>query len=225
MKLFKEQMARMIDHTNVRPYATVDDVKRLCEEALKYRFWSVCVNPPYVPLAAKLLKEAGVRVCSTISFPLGASITEVKVFEARKAVEAGADELDVVMNIGAFKSGDYEFVKKDIEAVVGSSGGSLIKVIIETGYLNNEEITAASRIAEEAGARFVKTCTGFGPRGVTTHDIEVIRRAVSRKVGVKASGGIRTLKDALAMVEAGAERIGTSASVAIIEEAEEGPIP
>lgn len=221
MKLSRRQIAKMIDHTNVRPYATVEDVRRLCEEALKFSFWSVCINPSYVPLAARLLKGTEVKVCAAISFPLGASMTEVKVFEARRAIEGGAGELDVVMNIGAFKSGNYELVKRDIEAVVGSSGGSLVKVIIETGYLSDEEIAAASRIVEEAGAGFVKTCTGFGPRGVTPSDIEIIRKAVSHKIGVKASGGIRTLKDALAMVKAGAERIGTSASVAIIEEAEE----
>jgi len=222
MEISGKKLARMIDHTLVKPNATKDDILRLCEEAKRYGFGCVCVNSFYVPLAVKLLKRTDVKVCSTVGFPSGAVLPEVKALEAKGAVEMGAHELDMVINLGALKSGDYETVKRDIETVVEAahSNGNkvIVKVIIEAGYLTDEEKVMACQIAKEAGADFVKTATGFA-RGATVEDVKLMRRTVGREMGVKAAGGIRTLKDALAMIEAGANRIGTSSGIAIIEEA------
>jgi len=212
----------MIDHTLVGPTATKEDVLRLCKEAKKYGFGCVCVNPVYVSLAARLLKGTKVKVCSTVGFPFGTTLPEVKAFEARKTIESGAHELDMAINVGALKSGDYERVKRDIEAVVDaarSHDNIVVKVIIETGRLTDKEKVAACRIAKEAGADFVKTSTGF-VMGANAEDIKLMRGAVGEDMGVKASGGIRTLEDALAMIEAGANRIGTSHGVAIMEDFE-----
>jgi len=222
MEISGKKLARMIDHTLVKPNATKDDILRLCEEAKRYGFGCVCVNSFYVPLAVKLLKRTDVKVCSTVGFPFGAVLPEVKALEAKGAVEMGARELDMVINLGALKSGDYETVKRDIETVVeaANSNGNkvIVKVIIEAGYLTDKEKVMACRIAKEAGADFVKTATGFAG-GATVEDVKLMRRTVGREMGVKAAGGIRTLKDALAMIEAGANRIGTSSGIAIIEEA------
>jgi len=222
MEISGKKLARMIDHTLVKPNATKDDILRLCEEAKRYGFGCVCVNSFYVPLAVKLLKRTDVKVCSTVGFPSGAVLPEVKALEAKGAVEMGAHELDMVINLGALKSGDYETVKRDIETVVEAahSNGNkvIVKVIIEAGYLTDEEKVMACQIAKEAGADFVKTATGFAG-GATVEDVKLMRRTVGREMGVKAAGGIRTLKDALAMIEAGANRIGTSSGIAIIEEA------
>jgi deoxyribose-phosphate aldolase len=211
----------MIDHTLIKPTATKDDVSQLCKEAEKHGFGCVCVNSAYVSLAKQLLRGTDVKVCSTVGFPFGASLPEVKAFEATKAVENGAREIDMVMNIGALKSGDYETVKRDIETVVdvkrSCDGDLVIKVIIETGYLTDEEKVIACKLAKEAGADFVKTSTGL-VGGATVEDVRLMRETVGRDVGVKAAGGIRTLKEALAMIRAGANRIGTSTGVAIIEE-------
>jgi len=210
----------MIDHTSVKPHATRDDILKLCEEAKRYGFGCVCVNSFNVPLAVKLLEKIDAKVCSTVGFPFGAVLPEVKAFEAKGAVEGGARELDMVINLGALKSGDYKTVKRDIEAVVevarSTSSGVIVKVIIETGYLTDEEKVAACKIAKEAGADFVKTSTGFAG-GATVEDVRLMRKTVGKKIGVKAAGGIRTLEDALAMIGAGANRIGTSSGVSIME--------
>jgi len=221
MEISEKQLAGMIDHTLVKPNAMRDDILILCEEAKRYGFGCVCVNSFYVPLAVKLLEKTDVKVCSTVGFPLGAVLPEVKALEAKRAVEGGAQELDMVINVGALKSGDYERVKRDIETVVEAAHSNsrevTVKVIIEAGYLTDEEKVAACRIAKEAGADFVKTSTGFAG-GATVEDVKLMRRTVGREMGVKAAGRIRTLEDALAMIGAGANRIGTSSGVAIIEE-------
>jgi len=210
----------MIDHTLVKPTAAKKDIKKLCREAEKHGFGCACVNPTYVSLATQLLKETDVKVCSTVGFPFGATLPEVKAFEAWRAVENGAREIDMVINLSALKSGDYEAVRKDIEAVADvkrSHGDLTVKVIIETALLTDEEKVLACKIAKEAGADFVKTSTGL-VGGATVEDVQLMRETVGKDMGVKAAGGVRTLKDALAMIRAGANRIGTSTAVAIIEE-------
>lgn len=214
----RKTLASMIDHTLLKPTAEKKDVVELCRQAKEHGFASVCVNPWFVKLAADELKGTGVKVCTVIGFPLGANTTETKAFEAKKAVEDGAGEVDMVINIGALKSGDHEYVKNDIAAVVSASGDALVKVIIETCFLTDEEKVTACRLAKEARAGFVKTSTGFGTGGATVEDVALMRKTVGDKVGVKASGGVRSLKDALAVIEAGANRIGTSSGVKIIEE-------
>ncbi|AIU69222.1 deoxyribose-phosphate aldolase [Thermococcus eurythermalis] len=218
------EIARYIDHTNLKPYATKEDIIKLCDEAIQYGFYAVCVNPYRVKLAKDYLsgKGADVRVASVIGFPLGATPTEVKVFEAKKALDDGADELDMVINIGALKDGDYEYVKRDIEEVVkvAHEKGAKVKVIIETCYLTDEEKVKACELAKEAGADFVKTSTGFGSGGATVEDVRLMRKVVGPEMGVKASGGIRTYEQAVAMIEAGANRIGTSSGVKIVEGAQ-----
>jgi len=221
MKISRQKLAKMIDHTLIKPTATKNDVEKLCKEAEKHGFGCVCVNSIYVSLAKQLLRGTDVKVASTAGFPFGSSLPEVKAFEARKALENGASEIDMVINVGALKSRDYKTVKRDIEMVVDvkhSHGNDLvIKVIIETGYLTKEEKVMACKLAKEAGVDFVKTSTGF-VGGATVEDVKLMRETVGRDMGVKAAGGIRTLKEALAMIEAGANRIGTSTGVAIIEE-------
>lgn len=220
MELSRQQLAKIIDHTLIRPTATKNDVEKLCKEAEKYGFGCVCVNSMYVSLAKELLRGTDVKVCSTVGFPFGATLPEVKAFEAEKAVEKGAQEIDMVINLGPLKSGDYKTVKKDIETVANvrrSYRDLMIKVIIETGYLTTQEKIVACRLAKEAGADFVKTCTGLAG-GATVEDVKLMRETVGKDMSVKAAGGIRTLKEALAMIEAGADRIGTSTAVAIMEE-------
>lgn len=220
MRILKKDLAKMIDHTSVKPTATEGEVVKLCEEAKKYRFGSVCVNPTYVSLATRLLKGTDVKVCSSVGFPFGVTLPEVKAFEARRAVENGACEIDMVINIGALKSRDYETVKRDIEAVVDVKryqNDVIVKAIIETGCLTTEEKVMACKLAKEARADFVKTSTGFIKGGATVEDVRLMRETVGEDMGVKAAGGIRTFEQALAMIEAGANRIGTSAGVAIIE--------
>ena len=219
--LTKEQLAKLIDHTLLKPDATKDDVKRLCEEAKKYGFWSVCVNPTYVSLATDILGDSDVKVCSVVGFPLGANTPEVKALEAERAVDDGASEIDMVINVGALKSRDYESVKEDIRKVVESAKArkdTVVKVIIEAGLLTEDEKVLACRLVKESGADFVKTSTGFNAPGATVNDVKLMRSAVGSDFGVKASGGIRTYRDAAKLVEAGANRIGTSTGVAIIEE-------
>lgn len=220
MAISRSQLAKMVDSTLLKPPATKDDIEKLCREAEKHGFGCVCVNPIYVSLATKLLKGTEVKVCSVIGFPFGSTLPEVKVFEARRAVEDGAREVDMVINIGALKSGDHGTVKQDIEMVVDLKrlySDLIVKVIIEAGYLTREEKVMACRLVKEAGADFVKTSTGI-VGGATIEDVQLMRKTVGSDMGVKAAGGIRTLKDALAMIEAGANRIGTSSAVAIIEE-------
>lgn len=220
MKISRRQLTKMLDHTLVKSDATKDDVERMCMEAEKYGFGCVCVNPTYVSLATQLLKETNVKVSSTVGFPFGVTLPEVKAFEAWRALENGAREIDMVINLSALKSGDYETVRKDIEMVVDVKRlyrDVTVKVIIETGLLTDKEKVLACKIAKEAGVDFVKTSTGlFG--GATVEDVRLMRKTVGREMGVKAAGGIRTLQQALAMIEAGADRIGTSTAVAIIKE-------
>jgi len=219
MEISKKQLAKMIDYTQIKPTATKNDIEKLCKEAEKYGFGCVCVNSMYVSLANQLLKGTDVKVCSTVGFPFGVTLPEVKAFEAKKAVERGAQEIDMVINIGALKSGDHGTVKKDIETVVNvkrSHSDLVVKVIIETGYLTTQEKIMACRLAKEAGADFVKTSTGL-VGGATVEDVKLMRKTVGKNMGVKAAGGIRTFKEALTMIEAGANRIGTSTGVAIIE--------
>jgi len=221
MSLSRRELAKMIDHTLIRPAATKDEVIRLCWEAEKHGFGCVVVNPTYVSLARHVLEATDVKVCSTVGFPIGAGLPEVKAFEAEKVVELGAEEIDMVMNTSALKSKDYGAVKEDIQAVLRvkkSNPNVIVKVIIETGLLTDEEKTKACRLAREAGADFVKTSTGLLGGEATVKDVKLMRKAVGRDMGVKAAGGIRTLKQALAMIRAGANRIGTSTAVNIIEE-------
>lgn len=215
-------LARLIDHTLLKPEASRADIERLCAEALQYRFASVCVNPVYVRLCADLLHgQSEVRVCTVVGFPLGATSTEVKVFEAQRALADGAVELDMVQHVGALKSGDLQALERDIAAVVAvaHAQGALCKVILETALLSDPEKETACRIAQAAGADFVKTSTGFGPGGATVADIALMRRVVGPAMGVKASGGIRSLADVQQMLAAGATRIGASAGVRILQEA------
>ena len=218
------ELNRMIDHTLLKPEATPDDIERICDEAGRYDFFSVCVNTHFVPLVASRIKDTRIKVCSIAGFPLGAVDTQVKTFEAERAVAAGADEIDMVMNVGALKAGDERLVRGDIAAVVKAAGNALVKVIIEAALLGDEEKVTACRLAVEAGARFVKTSTGFGPPGANVRDVEIMRRAVGPDFGVKASAGIRTAAFAIELVEAGADRIGTSAGVQIMEELEDRSI-
>lgn len=216
------RVSHMIDHTLLKPDATQDQIAQLCYEARKHGFASVCVNPAYVKLCADLLKDSDVVVCTVIGFPLGATSTETKAFEAQKALRDGASEVDMVINVGALRSRDYELVEADIAAVARAvhAGGGLLKVIIEAALLTDEEKVAACQLARVAEADFVKTSTGFGPGGATAEDVALMRRVVGADMGVKASGGIRSYEDARKMIAAGASRIGASASVKIAQEAD-----
>ncbi|HUW09065.1 MAG TPA: deoxyribose-phosphate aldolase [Anaerolineae bacterium] len=214
-------MAHMIDHTVLKADASQDQIAQLCFEARKYRFASVCVNPTNVRLCAELLNGSGVDVCTVIGFPLGATSGEAKVFESQQAMRDGATELDMVINVGALKSRDYEIVERDIASIarVCHADGAILKVIIEAALLTDEEKVIACQLAKVAGADFVKTSTGFGPGGATVEDVALMRRVVGPSMGVKAAGGIRTLETAQQMIAAGASRIGASASVKIVQEA------
>ncbi len=213
------ELNRLIDHTILRPEATSEEVKRVCDEAKRYCFYSVCINTHFVTLVAREVDGSIVKVCSIAGFPLGAVDSKVKAFEARRAVDAGADEIDMVMNIGAFKSGEEDLVTDDIANVVEACGEeTIVKVIIEAALLSDEEKRRACMLAKKGGAHFVKTSTGFGPPGASVHDVQVMRKAVGSRFGVKASAGIRTVSFALDLVRAGADRIGTSAGVPIIKE-------
>jgi deoxyribose-phosphate aldolase len=210
-------LARMIDHTLLKPDATETDIRKLCDEARRYAFASVCVNPSWVGLAAKLLEGTPVKVCTVIGFPLGATTPTAKAIETRDAIANGATEIDMVINVGALKSGDDALVRRDIEAVVQAArGAAIVKVILETALLAREEKIKACLLAKQAGADFVKTSTGFSSGGATVDDIALMRETVGPGMGVKASGGIRDTATAAAMVAAGATRIGASASVAIV---------
>jgi deoxyribose-phosphate aldolase len=214
-------VASLIDHTILKPEATRQDVERICKEALEHHFASVCVNPVFVPLAAGILRGSKVKICAVIGFPLGANLSGSKVEEARAALVAGAEELDMVIHVGGLKAGDNDAVLADIRGVVQAvhAGGAICKVIIETCLLTEEEKERACRMACEAGADFVKTSTGFNTSGATLADVALMRRIVGPTVGVKASGGVRTLDDLVKMVDAGATRIGTSGGVKIVQEA------
>lgn len=227
MPLTESEIARLIDHTLLKPDATQDEIRKLCEEALQYRFASVCVNPWNVAQAAELLRGSAVKVCTVVGFPLGATLPEVKVFEAQKSIERGAREIDMVINIGALKSGLRDVVEADIRGVVLAShrGNAICKVIIETCLLTRDEKIQASLAAKNAGADFVKTSTGFSTAGATPEDVRLIRETIGPDTGIKAAGGVRTLEDLQKMVEAGATRIGASASVKIIQQLRSGKSP
>lgn len=211
-------LARMIDHTMLKPDATIEEITTLCEEAKKYNFASVCVNPSFVPLCYKLLKDTQVKVCTVIGFPLGATTTATKRSEAEEVLNEGAQEIDMVINIGKLKAGDHKYVFNDINQVVlaAKRKNAVAKVIIETALLNDEEKVKACLISKEAKADFVKTSTGFSKGGATAGDIALMRYVVGSSVGVKASGGVRSLEDAEEMIKSGADRIGASASVKIV---------
>ena len=220
MQISRKELAEIIDSTNVKATTTKNEIESLCKEVVQYGFRCAVVNPVYVKLAAELLKGSNVKVCSTVGFPFGISLLETKALEAVKAVEDGAKELDMVMNLSAFKSGDYDFVKRDIAAVLDIKRLSkeiIVKVIIETAYLTRYEKIIACKLVKEAGADFVKTSTGLFGKGATVEDVRLMRQTVGKDMGVKAAGGIRTYADAVAMIEAGANRLGTSAAVAIIK--------
>lgn len=211
-----KNIAKMIDHTILKAFATENDVKQLCKEAKEYNFFSVCINPANVELAKKELEGSNVKVCTVIGFPLGSNTSEVKAFETDDAIKKGADEVDMVINIAALKDKKYDYVLNDIKAVVDASNKrALVKVIIETCYLNDEEKKIACELSVKAGADYVKTSTGFGTGGSTPEDIKLMRDVVGPNIGVKASGGVRNQKDAKAVIEAGCSRIGASASIAI----------
>ena len=212
-----QNLAPFIDHTLLKPDALPQQVEKLCQEAKQYSFASVCINPCYVKFSADLLQNSTVKVCTVIGFPLGATTTPVKAYEAQVAVSEGAHEVDMVIPVGALKSKGYHYVEKDIAAVVAAVPSSVVvKVIIETALLNDEEKIKACELAKNAGADFVKTSTGFGPGGATAADVALMRKVVGSTMGVKASGGIRDQKDAELMIKAGASRIGASASVRIV---------
>jgi len=210
------ELASVIEHTLLKPTATVDDIRRLCAEAVHYKFAAVCVNPCYVKLAAHLLAGTTVKTVTVIGFPLGASLTAVKVFEAQQAVLDKADELDMVMNLGAAKTGVWPAVLEDIRQVVQAVPDKIVKVIIETAALSPSEIEQACQVCLEAGAHYVKTSTGFGPGGATVEAVKLIKSIVGDKLGIKAAGGIRTREQAEQLLVAGATRIGTSAAVSFI---------
>ena len=216
----KKTIASMIDHTLLKPEATPAQVEKLCAEAAEYHFASVCVNPVYIPLAARLLDGTGVKVCCVVGFPLGAIAPEQKAAEAASCAAMGAEELDMVIHVGAAKAGDWALVQRDIVGVVKAAAGRTVKVIIETCLLTDEEKVKACKAAKAAGADFVKTSTGFSTGGATTHDIALMRKTVGPEMGVKASGGIRDYATAMAMIEAGANRIGASAGIEIVAAAE-----
>ena len=210
---------RYIDHTNLKPTATNGEIETLCEQAKQYAFASVCVNPYYVPTAARLLRGSGVKVCTVIGFPLGQNATAVKVAETEQALRDGCEEFDMVINVGALKDGKHDYVRDEIAAVVKAAAGNTVKVIIETGLLTDEEKVIATRLSCEAGAHFVKTCTGVSAGVATVADVALMRGAATPNVKIKASAGIRTYADAAALIAAGADRIGTSAGIAIVQEA------
>jgi len=219
MHIKKKQLAKMIDHTLLKPYATQEDIVRLCDEAKKYDFAAVCIHPTYVNLASELLRGSGVKVDTVIGFPLGANTLRAKAYEAEVAISEGAEELDMVINIGALKSGDFHLVRKDIVAVVKAAkkGNATLKVIIEACYLTDEEKVRVCQIILESGCDFVKTSTGFGDYGAKVEDVKLLRKIVGNQMGVKAAGGIKTYADALKMINAGASRLGASSGIRILE--------
>ncbi len=210
------ELAKFIDHTLLKPEATEKDIRQLCSEAAEYHFATVCVNPYWVPLCADLLKDTDVKITTVIGFPLGANSKEIKAFEANKAKQDGADEFDMVINIGALKSGDYRTVFDDISTLVKSVAPNTVKVIIETALLTDDEKVEACVISKEAGAHFVKTSTGFAKGGATVDDVELMKKVVGEEMEVKASGGVRDYDTAVEMINAGATRIGASAGISIV---------
>lgn len=218
MELNCSQLARYIDHTLLKADAAEEDIRLLCEQAAAYSFAAVCINPSFVKTAFSALRGTDVAVCTVVGFPLGATTPTVKALETSEAVSNGAAEIDMVINIGALKSKHYDQVRADIKAVVEAASKGIVKVIIETCYLSDQEKITACRLAAEAGAHYVKTSTGFGTSGALSEDVALMRRSISDGMGVKAAGGIRTLEHILAMIRAGANRIGTSSGLTIMQE-------
>lgn len=217
MELTPAALASYIDHTLLKPDASISMIEKLCDEALQYGFYSVCANPYWVPFCVNKLRGTGIKICTVVGFPLGANESRVKAFEARSAIENGADEIDMVINIGALKSGNLKAVEEDLIAVKQAcSQTTVTKAIIEACLLTDEEKVLVSKIIKEVGYDFVKTSTGFSKGGATTHDVSLIRRTVGPEMGIKAAGGIRTFEDAKLMIISGATRLGTSASVKIV---------
>jgi deoxyribose-phosphate aldolase len=218
--LYPREIARLIDHTLLKPDASREPIVALCEEARTHAFASVCVNPVWVPLCAEALRGSETKVCTVVGFPLGATLAEVKAYEAARCVAEGACEIDMVIDVGGLKSGDYARVERDIAGVVAAShrGGAIVKVIIEAALLTDDEKVKACVLSRVSGADFVKTSTGFGPGGATADDVALMRRVVGPQMGVKAAGGVRDLKSAQAMIDAGADRIGASVGVKIVQE-------
>ena len=214
------KLNKMVDHTILKTFAQEEHIETLCADAKKYDFASVCINPYNIPLAKKLLEGTDVKVCTVIGFPLGANTTKIKVAETEDAYDMGCDEFDMVINVGALKDGKYDYVRDEIKAVVEAAKGRTVKVIIETFFLTDEEKVKAVELSCEAGAHFVKTCTGFNEGIATVHDIELMRKTATPQVKVKASSGIKTYADAKALIEVGAERLGTSSGAKILAEAE-----
>ena len=212
------ELNKYIDHTNLKADATKEDIRKLCDEAIKYHFASVCVNPCYVELASNLLKDSNVEITTVVGFPLGANNLRVKEYETIVAIESGADEIDMVVNIGALKDKDYDYIKEEIETIRDILEGRVLKVIIETCYLTEEEIIKMTEICNETFVNFIKTSTGFGTHGATLEDLKIINEHKNEILEIKASGGIKDLKTAEAMVAAGATRLGTSSSVKIMTE-------
>lgn len=212
-----KQVVKMIDHTLLKADATKEQIKKLCEEAKQFQFATVCVNPANVSYSSELLNGTDVGVCTVIGFPLGASSSKVKAFETKQAIEDGATEVDMVINIGALKSGNTELVKEDIKAVVNAAGSTPVKVIIESCLLTDEEKVITCKLSKEANAAFVKTSTGFSTGGATAEDIALMRKTVGPDMGVKASGGVRSLETAIKMIENGATRLGSSSGVSIAQ--------
>jgi deoxyribose-phosphate aldolase len=220
--LYSREIARTIDHTLLKADATREQIEVLCAEARQHGFATVCVNPAWVPLSSQLLRGSETGVCTVVGFPLGATLPEVKAYEASRVVAEGASEVDMVLNIGALKSADYRLCERDVRAVVEAShrGGAIVKVIIEAALLTDDEKVKACVVSKSGGAEFVKTSTGFGPGGATAADVALMRRVVGPGMGVKAAGGVRDLKSAQAMLEAGADRIGASVGVKIVQESQ-----
>jgi len=216
----KREIASYIDHTLLKAVATKKDVEKICKEAIENYFASVCVNPFHVELCKKILASSNVKVCTVIGFPLGANTTETKVFETTNAISNGAEEIDMVINIGALKAREIDVVENEIHSVVKAAAGATVKVIIETCYLTDDEKILACQLAAKAGANFVKTSTGFGSGGATIEDIVLMKETIPSNMRVKASGGIRTYNDTISMIDAGASRIGASAGIAILNDAE-----
>lgn len=215
-KMDKKELARLIDHTLLKSDAKIDDIKKLCDEAIKYNFYSVCINPCYIKIAKDFLENSDIKITTVISFPLGASSIYVKIKEAEDAILNGADEIDMVMNIGMFKSSNYDYIYEEISSIKKTIGKNILKVIIETSLLNDEEKIKACKIVKKSGADFVKTSTGFSQGGATKEDILLIRKTVGDNFGIKASGGIKSYEQALELIKAGATRIGSSSSVKIV---------
>lgn len=212
----KKKLASYIDHTLLKASSQQEEIRSLCSEAKQWNFASVCVNPIYVAMAAQELKDSDVKVCTVVGFPLGATPTAVKAYETTKAIEDGADEIDMVLAVGKMKDGQHAYVLEDVKAVVKAAQGKLVKVILETCYLDRDEIAKACEICQQGGADFVKTSTGFGTGGATVDDVALMHKTVPA-MQVKASGGVRSLEDAMAMIDAGATRLGTSSGIALMQ--------